>query len=127
MFGFLKEKLKSAVSIFTKKIDETIKEIEPVKETKKKNIEKPVEKINKTIDKTPETEQPVRKESNKINKPVQETIKEKVNEKLKSIAEEKRISPDKEPETSQQLTEQPAQIIPEKKSFFAKVYLWLNR
>ncbi|MBS3112744.1 signal recognition particle-docking protein FtsY [Candidatus Woesearchaeota archaeon] len=121
MFGFLKEKLKSAVSIFTKKIDETIKEIEPVKETKKKNIEKPVEKINKTIEKTPETEQPVRKESNKINKPVQETIKEKVNEKLKSIAEEKRISPDKEPETSQQLTEQPAQIIPEKKSFFAKI------
>jgi len=111
MFGFLKEKLKSAVSIFTKKIDETIKEIEPVEETKKEIQAKPVEKNNKTAEKTQETEQSIWKESN--NKPVQE--------KLKNLAEEKKKSPNKEPEKAEQLTEQTTPIIPEKKSFFAKI------
>lgn len=82
MFKFLKEKLKSAVSVFTKKIEEEGKEEiveETVKEAKKKETK--ATKKETTTKKTKETEKKETKETKK-------TVKEKKSKKEPAVKEE---------------------------------------
>ncbi len=87
MFGFLKKKLKSIVSAFSKKIDkegkEEVKE-EPVKE--KKPVEKPKE-VKK--EKRVEEKKPEKKEKPKKEPKPEEPKEEKPEEKKEEVVEEK--------------------------------------
>ena len=104
MFKFLKDKLKSAVSIFSKKVDEEVEEqIEKAVEEEQPREEK-VEEVEKKEDKSkPKKEKPKKK-------PVEETKEEKAEEKEKTpidTLKEEDIEKKEEPK--------------EKKSFFKKI------
>jgi len=118
MFGFLKDKLKSIVAKFTKKVEteakEEVVEVEKpkVKEEKKVKVEKKVEKPVKPAVKE-------EKKAPKAEKPKAEAKKPEVKvEKPKIKEEAPKIEPEK-PKIEAPKVEAPK--IEEKKSFFAKI------
>ncbi len=110
MFGFLKDKLKSLVSKFTKKVEAEAKEevVEAEKEVKK-----PAPKIEKKVEKPVKVEKkPIVKEEKKAPKP-------KVEKKIEAPAP--KVEPVK-PKIEVPKAEVPkAEPVEEKKGFFAKV------
>ncbi len=125
MFGFLKEKLKSAVSIFSKKVEEEVEEkpskkkIEKAPIKKEKKEVKKEKKETKEIKKEEEEIKEIKKETVKAEKPVKEH-KEKAHVKEeKEIKEEKETKKTKEHELKEELKEEPKE---EKKGFFHKIF-----
>jgi fused signal recognition particle receptor len=131
MFKFLKEKLKKAVSIFTKKVEEEAEIKEEVKEVVKEVPKEPVKKVEKEgLVKKP-VKKPV--EEKKIEevleepeeeivpeKPVEEEIKAEIKEEPEEEAEEEikeEISAATVAEKEEQKEEKP-----EKLSFFQKLF-----
>lgn len=128
MFSFLKDKLKSALSVFSKKVEETEevpkKEEEPVQEEKeekkpeKKKVEKKKEekKKKKEVKKElPKEKKPVKEEKNVVHeeKPVEkETAKEEEPVEKEEVIEEK-------PETVE--LRKPEEVPQEEKGFFTKL------
>ncbi len=117
MFGFLKDKLKSIVAKFTKKVEteakeEVVVETPKVKEEKKVKVEKKVEKPAKPAVKE-------EKKAPKAEKPKAEAKKSEVKvEKPKIKEEAPRIEPEK-PKVEAPKVEAPK--VEEKKGFFAKI------
>lgn len=110
MFGFLKDKLKSLVSKFTKKVEAEAKEevVEAEKEVKK-----PAPKIEK------KAEKPVKVEKKPIVKEEKKAPKPKVEKKIEAPAP--KVEPVK-PKIEVPKAEVPkAEPVEEKKGFFAKV------
>jgi len=112
MFGFLKEKLKSAVSIFSKKVEEEVEE-RPSKKSKTPE-KKEKQKEKKEAKKTKKEKEQIQKETIEAEKPIKEH-KEKAH--AKEIKEEsKKI---KEQELKEELKKEPKE---EKKGFFQKIF-----
>jgi fused signal recognition particle receptor len=135
MFKFLKEKLKGAVSRFSKEVKEEAEVVEEVaekpkkevKEKKKEKAEKPKEKKKeekpKKVEKKEEKPEEV-KEEEKI-----EEIKEKVEEELekaeeieKEAEEEIKKVEEEEKEIEEIKEEEKVEEVPEKKPFFRKLF-----
>jgi len=109
MFGFLKDKLKSIISKFTKKVEaEAQEEVVEVEREVKKPVPKPkAEKPAKKEERKPKAEKkPERKEAPKVEKPAPEVTRE-----------EPKV------ETEKPKVEEPApEVVEEKKGFFAKIF-----
>ncbi len=105
MFGFLKDKLKSIISKFTKKVET---------EAKEEVVEVEVKKPAKKEEKKPTPEKKVEKPKKEAKKPKIE--KEKPVEKKQPVLEEKKVIP----ETPKVTIKQPL-VEEEKKGFFARV------
>ena len=132
MFKFLKDKLKKAISAFSKKAEEEAEEevIEVEVKEEKKEVKKPkkVEKPKPKVEKPKEI--PEKKE---IKKEVEEPIKE-IPEEVKPIVEEVEEKPEVEKEIKEEKPEVVEEEIPakiekviekkkeEKKGFFTKLF-----
>ena len=101
MFKFLKDKLKGAISKFSKSVEEEAKVEEPIKEEKVLEEEKEIIKEEEKL----EVEKP--KES-----PIEQEVEEEVKEEEEKKLEKERIEKEKELEKVEQ---------PEKKGFFSKL------
>tara|TARA_B100000315_G_C14587573_1_gene593909 strand:- start:2665 stop:3822 length:1158 start_codon:yes stop_codon:yes gene_type:complete len=101
MFKFLKDKLKGAISKFSKSVEEEAKVDEPIKEEKVLEEEKEIIKEEEKL----EVEKP--KES-----PIEQEVEEEVKEEEEKKLEKERIEKEKELEKVEQ---------PEKKGFFSKL------
>ncbi len=144
MFGFLKDKLKSIVSKFTKKVEteakEEVVEVEkevkkPEKKEAKKPVEKKIEKPVKKEEKKPvEKKKKAEKQKIEVEKPKIEEVKPVVEEKKGFFERVKEVfvkpeAPKVEVERPKVEAEKPAveEVVPEaepaeeKKGFFAKV------
>jgi len=120
MFGFLKEKLKSAVSVFSRKVEEEVEEKPAKKQIEKAHTKEEKTKIKKELKET-KKEKKESKEPIKAEKPIKET-KEKTHAKeIKEDkkAEEKEPKKTKEQEQKEELKEKPKE---EKKGFFQKIF-----
>ncbi len=100
MFKFLKDKLKNAVSKFTKKVEEEVVEVAE---------EKPKEKVKEAKEKKDEAKPEEKKEEKKKEKPVEK----KVEEKPKEIVEKKEEGKVENEEIKEE---------PEKKGFFKRIF-----
>jgi len=124
MFKFLKDKLKNAVSKFTRKVEEEVVEepVEKVKEEKpeeekkkpEKKVEKPKEKV---IEKKEEPKKKEIKEKPKEEEKLEEKPLEKEPEKVEEpkLEKPKKEVEEKKPEVGEKKEE------PEKKGFFRKI------
>ncbi len=101
MFKFLKDKLKGAISKFSKSVEEEAKVEEPIKEEKVLEEEKEIIKEEEKLGVEKPKESPIEQE-------VEEEVKEEEEKKL----EKERIEKEKELEKVEQ---------PEKKGFFSKL------
>jgi fused signal recognition particle receptor len=122
MFGFLKDKLKSIVSKFTKKVEteakeEVVEEKKPPKEEKKVKVEKKVEKPAKKP--AVKEEKPKVVEEKKAPKAEKPRIEEKKVEKKPEVAAPKIEVAKPKVEVEKPKVEAP--VVEEKKGFFAKV------
>ena len=122
MFKFLKDKLKSAISRFTKKVDEESVEVqeevtEEVKEEPKEILEEKKEEPKKEEEKPIEVKPA---EPKKVEKPVEKKV-EPAKEEVKKPAEPEVKEPPKEEPVKQEpkIEEQPKKE--EKKSIFSRV------
>ncbi|MBW2999677.1 signal recognition particle receptor subunit alpha, partial [Candidatus Woesearchaeota archaeon] len=143
MFKFLKEKLKGAVSRFSKEVKEEAEVVEEVaekpkkevKEKKKEKVEKPKEKKKEVKPKKVEKKEEKPKEEVKEEEKIEE-IEEKVEEELEKAEEiekeaeeeikkveeeEKEIEEVKEEEKIEEIEEK-VEEVPEKKPFFRKLF-----
>ncbi len=94
MFGFLKDKLKSAISIFSKKVDEEAKDVEVFEEDKKEKLKEEVsEKPKKEVKKLKKEEKKPEKKSEK--KPEKKEEKQKSKNKVEKKPEKKEEKPKK--------------------------------
>src|SRR3989344_2127537 len=107
MFGKLKEKLKQAVSVFSKKTEEAVVEEKPV--LKEKKVEK------KETPKKPEVKKQVKKEKSK--KPAKAKQKPAKTEKKKEEPQEVEV-PELEEKEAEKVPEEPK----EEKSFFKRIF-----
>ena len=114
MFGKLKEKLKQAVSVFSKKTEEAVVEEKTVIVKKEKPIEK------KEISKKPEVKKPVKKEkSKKEQKPAKAKQKHAKTEKKPEEPQEVEVPEVEEKEVViEKVPEEPK----EEKSFFKRIF-----
>jgi fused signal recognition particle receptor len=116
MFKFLKDKLKGAISKFSKKVEEETKVEESVKEEKVLEEEKEIIKEEEKLEKEQPKEVPIEKE-------VQEEVKEEEEKKLEKerIEKEKELEKvEKQKEEEEKKPEYKAEE-QEKKGFFGKI------
>lgn len=126
MFGKLKEKLKQAVAVFSKKTEEEavvekVAEEKPIEEKKQKVVEKkevkdkkeikekPIQKGKQKKGKEKQEKQKSKKEVSGVKKKDLPTAKEEVNSKKTELVEET-------------IPEDKAEELPEKKTFFQKIF-----
>ncbi len=124
MFGKLKEKLKQAVSVFSKKTEE---EAVVEKVAEEKNIEEQKQKIvEKEVQEKKEIkEKPVKKEKQKKGKEKTTTPKQKkeVSEaKEKDLKTAEEVKPKKTELVEETIPAEKAEELPEKKTFFKKLF-----
>ena len=134
MFGFLKDKLKSALSVFSRKVDEEGKEEvkEEIKEENKSSkkeenkVEKKEEKKSeKKQDSKSEKKEKKKSEKKEVNKEEKKGIKRTDKEEKVEVKKEKVFK--KEPEEiKQEIVEEKKQevgslVVEEKKGFFSKL------
>ncbi len=119
MFGKLKDKLKSALSVFSSEAEEVAeeKEIEVEEIVEEKKVETPVKKEVKKEKKVKEKPVKEKKKAEKKEKPKKEVVKEVIVEETKEdIKEEKALEEVQEESQKVEVIEEP-----EEKGFFAKL------
>lgn len=102
MFGKLKEKLKGALSIFSKKTEEEA-------------VDKPIEETKEEV-----KEKSVLKELKVKAEPVKEPVKEKITEKIKADEQKKKETKEKVSEKQKVVKEEKKEAIPEKEKRIEK-------
>ncbi len=121
MFGKLKEKLKQAVSVFSKKAEE---EAVVEKAAEEKPIERPIEE-KKVQDKKEVKEKPVKP---KQKKGKEKTDKQKTKKEVKEakkkdlLAAKEEVKPKKTELVEETIPEDKAEELPGKKTFFQKIF-----
>jgi len=94
MFGFLKDKLKGALSVFSKKVEEEGKEESPeveTKEVKEEIVEEKKEEVKEIKEEVAEKtkEEVVEEKKEEVKKEVKEEVKEELKEEIKDEIKEK--------------------------------------
>ena len=122
MFKFLKEKLKSAISIFSRKVKEEVEEEPKKKPVKKKEIKENPKEVKKEEKKKPvkkekpEIKKEVKKEEKKPEKKVKEEVEEEKEEKKGFFAKLKeKFTGPKEEEAEEEVEEEVKEEKEEKK------------